>query len=197
MTIAAFDFDGTLTKKDTMFAFIRFVKGDFYFIWGMLCISPTLILHKIGFLSAQKAKEKCLSFFFQHETEADLYAYGSRFCREKMPDLLRPQALSCLKNHQNQGHICYLVTASLTFWTQKWAEEQGFMLVATLPEIQNGRFTGKIVGKNCNGEEKVFRLLSVLSAEKNIEKKYAYGDTSGDTEMLKWADVAVFKPFAK
>ncbi len=194
MIVAAFDFDGTITTKDTMFAFIRFVKGDLSFIWGMFCISPYLLAHKLGFISAQKAKEKLLTFFFKNESEQKMYELGERFCEEMIPSLLRPQALACIENHQKQGHICYLVTASLTFWTKKWAEKHGFILVATRPLIENDTFTGKIVGENCNGAEKVARLLLVVGAEA-IEKKYAYGDTSGDRELLTWADEGFFKLF--
>lgn len=194
MTVAAFDFDGTITTKDTMFAFIRYAKGDLAFFGGMFCISPTLLAHKLGFVSAQKAKEKLLTFFFQHEKEQKMYELGKRFCEDIIPTLLRPQALACIENHQKQGHACYLVTASLSFWTKKWAEKHGFVLIATNPLIENGYFTGKIEGKNCNGAEKVTRLWAVIGAEK-LEKKYAYGDTSGDSDLLKWADEGFFKPF--
>lgn len=194
MIVAAFDFDGTITTKDTMFAFIRFVKGDLYFLWGMFCVSPVLVGYKLGLVSTQRAKEILLTFFFRNESAEKMYEDGSRFCKERMPYLLRPLAVEAIKNHQNQGHICYLVTASLTFWTQKWAEKNGFVLVASIPEIQNGKFTGKIAGKNCNGAEKLNRILAALGSEV-IEKKYAYGDTSGDREMLNWADECIFKPF--
>lgn len=194
MTIAAFDFDGTITTKDTMFAFIRFAKGTLPFFGGMFCIAPTLVAHKLGWVSAQKAKEKLLTFFFKNETEDKMYVLGNSFCQEKMPQLIRKEALLCIKNHQKQGHICYLVTASLPFWTKKWAEQQAFVLLATQPEIIDGKFTGKISGKNCNADEKVNRLEAILSLQK-IDKKYAYGDTAGDLTLLKWADESYFKPF--
>lgn len=194
MIVAAFDFDGTITTKDTMFAFIRYAKGDLAFLGGMFCLSPALIAHKLGFISAQKAKEMLLSFFFKNESEKKMYAWGNFFCKEVLPHLIRPQALACIEQHQREGHTCYLVTASLPFWTKKWAEQCHLHLIATEPEIINKHFTGKIAGKNCNHAEKVSRLLAVLP-KMPIRKKYAYGDTSGDNELLKWADEGFFKPF--
>ncbi|MCB0845701.1 MAG: haloacid dehalogenase-like hydrolase, partial [Bacteroidetes bacterium] len=75
-----------------------------------------------------------------------------------------------------------------------WALENGLEFVGTRHEVANGVFTGKIDGKNCAGPEKVNRLLEILGNQE-IEKSYAYGDTSGDKEMLEWADEGGYRCF--
>ena len=45
------------------------------------------------------------------------------------------------------------------------------------------RFTGKLDGANCRGAEKVRRLREVFG-EDMMRLEAAYGDTSGDKEML-------------
>ena len=45
--VYAFDFDGTLTTKDTLLAFIRYAKGTGKTILGALLFSPILILMRL------------------------------------------------------------------------------------------------------------------------------------------------------
>jgi phosphatidylglycerophosphatase C len=55
------------------------------------------------------------------------------------------------------------------------------------------RLTGEFDGPNCRGEEKVRRLRAVFGPDVRLEA--AYGDTSGDREMLTLADEAGYKVF--
>ena len=65
-SIAFFDFDGTITSKDTLIEFIRFTVGDFKFIKGIILLSPILILFKLNLIKNDKAKEKMFSYFFKN-----------------------------------------------------------------------------------------------------------------------------------
>jgi phosphatidylglycerophosphatase C len=192
--IAAFDLDGTLTSKDTFIEFIRYVHGDGKFLAGMTRLSPRLLAFKIGLASNEGAKTAVLRHFFGGMNAADLDQLGAAFGREVLPRYLRPAGLERLRWHIQSGHECWLVTASLSVWTRSWAEEQGLRLIATEPEIQAGVFTGNLMGKNNHGPEKVRRLLARLGDEP-IDRRYAYGDSGGDKELLQWADEPAFRPF--
>lgn len=192
--IAAFDFDGTITKRDTMLDFVRFVKGDFAFFLGLCILSPILLLHKIGFLSSQSAKERFLTYFLGGMKEKDLYELGQNYGKERLPKLVRPKATARIEWHKQKQHPLYLVTASLPFWTKDWAIANGFVLVATQAEIQDSIFTGKITGKNCHKAEKVMRLTQLLAPSKPY-KIYGYGDTKGDADLLAWVAVPAFRAF--
>ena len=187
--IAVFDFDGTLIKQDSMLAFLKYVCGKKKFILGLCWLSPMLLGFKLGFIKQKDAKERLLTYFLSPKSEQELYRLGELFAQDILSKCLRPSVFNRLRWHQQAGHACYLLTASLTFWTRAWAEEYGLILIATWPEIKEGVFWGKIHGENCWGQEKVNRILALLSESKREALYiYAYGDSKGDEELLDWAD---------
>ena len=192
--IAAFDLDGTLTHRDTFFEFIRYVHGDARFLGGMARLLPDLLAFKLGLIGNEAAKVRVLRHFFGGMAAEELYLSGAMFGRKVMPRYVRRAGLERIHWHIDAGHECWLVTASLSFWTRSWAEKQGLRLIATQPEIISGVFTGGLDGGNNYGPEKVRRLLVELG-DAPIQKRYAYGDSGGDRELLQWADEPAFQPF--
>jgi len=194
--IAVFDFDGTLTYRDSMLAFFRFVAGKRRYYLGMLLLAPWVLAYQLGLCSRKFAKQRFLRFFLKGKSEEALYQLGQSFSVLILPHLLRPQGLARIQWHQQQGHRCVLLTASLPFWTRAWAEARGLQLIATRPEIRQGIFTGRIRGKNCRGKEKVRRLqLALQPTPRHLLYLHAYGDSQGDKALLAWADQAHWKPF--
>jgi len=187
MTIAAFDFDGTLTRKDTLWEFTRYVAGTGKWMMGIVHLIPVLVGFKLGKISNQTAKERVLTHFLGGMDAEELYHLGERFAVEKLPGILRMHALEKLLWHSEEGHRCYIVTASLDIWVKAFADQYHLELVSSLPEIKDGIFTGKIAGKNCRGPEKVRRLTAALG-DHVPDLTYAYGDSGGDRELLAWAD---------
>lgn len=189
--VAAFDFDGTLTRRDTMLDFVRFVHGDVRYAQGMMLLAPSLLRYALGDMTNEQAKTALLTHFFAHIPAEKLYRWGEAYCQQRLPALLRRDRMALLHGHMQAGHSCYLVTASLAFWTEAFAAQQGMTLIATQPEIVQGVFTGKISGRNCFGQEKVTRLQAQLAATGIVPTEiHAYGDSDGDRELLAWASVA-------
>jgi phosphatidylglycerophosphatase C len=195
MVVAAFDFDGTLIHKDSMLAFVRYVKGDLRYGLGMVWLSPWLLAFKLGWLDRQLAKERLLFHFLGKMSEGELKEKAGKFAEEKLASWLRPQGLERLRWHQQQGHRCLLVTASLDLWTRPWAEKEGLELLATPANFSEGKYQRAFAGKNCYGPEKVRRIRAWLKENKPAQT-FAYGDSAGDREMLAWADQSFFKPFS-
>lgn len=192
--IAFFDFDGTITTKDTLLEFIRYCKGSNAFYAGFLINSPFLLAYKLKIISNQAAKEKVLQYFF-HNTSADRFKeYCEKFAAEKIPGLIRPGAVEEIKKLQENGQTVVIVSASPENWISPWAEKLKVDLIATRLEIQNGLLTGKIQGKNCHGTEKVNRITNKYSLNEYSEIA-AYGDTKCDLPMLALAQRPVYKPF--
>ncbi len=77
---------------------------------------------------------------------------------------------------------------------QPWCRDQGLELIGTRLEIENEMVTGRIMGENCQGKEKVRWLHERLSPAQ-YGTIYAYGASEGDWPMLELAYVAYFKPF--
>ena len=79
MPLALFDFDGTLTRSDTMFAFIRHVVGVPRLVIGLVWLSPMLVAHRLGFVAATPAKERLLRHFLGGRTREELLAASASF----------------------------------------------------------------------------------------------------------------------
>lgn len=193
-TLALFDFDGTLTTKDSLGDFILFSFGGFKTIIGAVLLSPTLAAYALGLMDNNKAKQKVLNYFFAGMSVEKMRELGERYAKQRNANILRPAGLDKLKWHQQQNHVIVIVSASAEFWLKPWTEQMGVKLIATKLAEKDGFLTGDFDGENCHGEEKVKRIKADydLSEFKTI---YAYGDTSGDKPMLTLADHSFYKPF--
>ena len=192
--IAFFDFDGTITTDDTMFAFLRYLKGNWVYYPYLLTLTPVFIALKLGILSNHRAKEIMLSRFIGGMTEQDLTNTCKRFSRDVLPGIIRPAALTRIREHQQQGTSVVVVSAAPTYWVSEWCSLHNIQLIATNLEVRDGIVTGNINGKNCHGPEKVHRIREAFELTQ-YATIYAYGDTEGDKPMLSLAHHAHYKPF--
>jgi HAD superfamily hydrolase (TIGR01490 family) len=192
--LALFDFDGTVTRTDTMFAFIRFTHGTLRMALGIWLLAPLLTGVKLGIVGKTKGKETLLRLFYRGWDIQRFREQGKAFCINRLPSLLRTDALEKLRWHKQEGHRIILVSASAEDWVGPWAEQEEIEFLCTRLEIRNGRLTGKIQGKNCNGPEKVERVKNTLSVD-TYPVIYAYGDTSGDRAMLAIATQPYYRLF--
>lgn len=192
--VAFFDFDGTITSKDTMLEFIRFNKGWINFFIGFLLYTPYILAYQLKLFERQKAKEKILGFFFKGMDSKKFEEACQAFTEKKLSSLIRPGALKEILKLKKEGVEVIIVSASPDSWIKNWAISNGVSLIASQLEIQNGKLTGRLNGKNCHGEEKVRRILESYDI-KQFDVIYAYGDTGGDLPMLKLATNPSYKPF--
>lgn len=192
--IAVFDFDGTITTKDTLLEFIKFNKGSFPFYLGFVLNLPYLVAFKLKIISNQLAKEKVLKFFF-HNTPVPVFEKEcASFSKKVLPGLIRQKALEEIKRLQKESVTVVIVSASPQDWIKNWADEIGALLIASQLEIENGKITGKLSGKNCHGNEKVKRICETFDLS-NHEIVAAYGDSSGDKPMMALAEQSFYRPF--
>ena len=192
--IAFFDFDGTITKKDTLLEFIRFTKGSFSFYTGFLVNLPYLFAYKFKIISNQSAKERVLKFFFNGTAVEEFNRKCQQFAELIVPKLVRLKALDEIERLKGLNITVVVVSASPENWIEHWTKALGLELIASRLEILNGKVTGKILGQNCHGDEKVVRIKEVydLSSYNIIA---AYGDSGGDKPMLALAEHAYYRPF--
>lgn len=182
--IVFFDFDGTLTRRDTLFPFLKFLVGVRRFYLYIFLLTPVLIAYGLGLLKNDVAKKIVIRLFINRFSQEKLFIKGREFSKTRLDELLRPEGISILKQHLVAGDICVLVSASLDLYLMPWAEKQGFSHILTTQYI-GGK---KIIGRNCYGAEKVNRIKkSQLHNTQN--HRIAYGNSKGDYPMLQWADV--------
>lgn len=198
ITIAAFDFDGTITTHDSLLPFLRSVVGAKRFYLNLSKLIPIFIKYRLGIKSNHQAKQELLHLFLQQQSYAQLLALGESFAKQYIPQIIRPESLPRLRWHQSQNHRCILVSAGLGIYLQPWAKSVGFHdLICTQVIVdKNGITNGNIDGVNCFGPEKVKRLINLIGP-KNQYTLYAYGDSRGDRELLELADYKYYRQMPK
>lgn len=190
--ILFFDFDGTITTKDTLLQFILYSCGKVKFLFGFLLYSPLLILMKFGLYPNRKAKQHVFSHFFRGMNINDFNAICRKFAFDSRY-LLRPEAVKEAETAMVEGKKVYVVSASIDNWVQPFFEFA--IVLGTKIEVTNGILTGRFLTPNCYGPEKVRRIKQVLTEPRSHYYIIAYGDSRGDKEMLDYADEAHFRPF--
>lgn len=184
--VAAFDFDGTITTKDTLFDFLKFYKGGFALWLGMIAVSPYLLAYSLGLITNHEAKEKLLAYFIKGKSFDDFLKKCEEY-ESQINEICHQQTLDRMKWHQDQGHEVLIISASLEDWIKPWAVSKGVSTVlATQIEVKGDVITGRFSSQNCFGQEKVNRLKAIYPIKNYL--LYAYGDSSGDKELLEYAD---------
>ena len=188
-----FDFDGTLTYKDTMFLFLKFYNPAKFRVQFVKHI-PLFILLKLHLAEAEKVKKSFISSILKGQSRKKIEEQAQLFFEQNYPQLFRENALDFIKNIDRNSTESYIVSASLDIWVKPFAEEFKMNLLATKAEFVNDKFTGNFTTPNCNGIEKVKRIQEAIS-DKKFDKKIAFGDTDGDKPMLNFANESHFQFF--
>ncbi|MBR5729450.1 MAG: HAD-IB family hydrolase [Prevotella sp.] len=197
MTIYAFDFDGTLTKRDTLIEFIRYVKGNKEFIIGFLKHLHLLIMMKVGIMPNWKTKRIIFQYFFGGMPLETFNQYCENFAKEKS-SLLRKKGMAAVNKAVMDGDQVVIISASVENWVKPFFKSiagSGFIhIIGTQVQDTDGKLTGYFLTKNCYGQEKVRRLLEQYPNRREY-KLVAYGDSRGDVPLLDFADEGYYKRF--
>lgn len=191
-SLALFDFDGTISNKDSFVAFMKFTHGKPVFALRMAMGFLTFFGWKIGLVKSHYTKVKALRSFYKGWTEERMTDARKRFTQEVIPTILFPKALEKINWHKQQKHRIVVVTASCDAWLGDWVQEMNLEILCTEMELENGIYTGELAKPNCRGKEKVNRVKQLLNLEDYTEV-YAYGNDHGDNQLLAIADHPHFR----
>ena len=192
--LVAFDFDGTLTFRDSFRAFLAWRAGPRRYVTGLIKLAPAAVSYLFhrdrGRLKAAAARE-----FLNGAPRATMEADAQRFATERAQRLFRPDAIRAWRRWQAEGARLVIVTASPEIVVGPFARGLGAdLLIGTrLGFDEADHFSGRLDGENCRGAEKVARLKAAFGEDVAVEA--AYGDTDGDAEMLALADTPGMKVF--
>lgn len=193
--VAVFDFDGTISKGDSLAAFLREARGVTRYYVGLVILAPRYLQYALGLISDGRAKEIVLTHFLKGYHEERLRAVAEKFASAELPRHVRRAALERLHWHRRQKHRTILISGSPVLYLRPWAKAVGFDDVsATELAVEQGKITGRILGRNCIGPEKVKRLVQLLG-DLSRYSIYAYGDSHGDKELLARANHPYYRPF--
>jgi phosphatidylglycerophosphatase C len=192
--VVLFDVDKTLTVRDCVIPFLRRVAGTRQLLFGVLR-SSRAILRACTKRDRNALKAQFARIVFTGKSVDEVDALGIAFAAKIANNWIRADVADRFRWHQDQGHVVVLVSASFAPYLEPFGDlvEADAVLCAELESI-DGVYTGELSRPNCRGQEKVNRVRTWL-AEAGLPDSsvlYAYGDSSGDTAMLDFAQTGVW-----
>lgn len=191
--VAAFDFDGTISKRDTMGPFLAQVCGKVAFYRTMALRSPRLAAVLAGLIDRDEEKERIVTALLAGRAAPAVRAAGETYAARLLGgQALRPDMIERIAWHRSEGHEVVIVSASLDAYLHPLAPGLGVdhVLCTELGVGADDRLTGELVGGNVRGPEKARRLRAWLGGD--AVELWAYGDSAGDRELLALADHAQY-----
>lgn len=195
-TVAAFDFDGTLTNGGSVLPFLVEVRGLVPVALAVLRALPRL-LHAaiVGGTAADDAKQMLFVRLLAGCPAAELERIGAQFAEVHLRRRLRSDTRDRLEWHRRQGHYVVVVSASPEAYVRPAAALLGAdAALATRLEVGGDLLTGRYEGKNCRGAEKFARVMGWIRARGLGPAQpviWAYGNSRGDRRLLEAADHGV------
>jgi len=188
VSLAIFDLDNTLLADDSDYLWGCFlvklgvVDADWYESENQRFYDA----YKAGTLDIFEFLAFSLKPLSEHDM-ATLQKWHAQFMREVISPLMLPKAQALVDEHRNKGDTLLIITATNRFVTAPIAAAYGIdNLLATEPEIVNGRYTGKVAGTPCFQEGKVERLHDWLkNTHHDLDGSYFYSDSRNDLPLLK------------
>jgi len=194
--VAAFDFDGTLTRSDSVVPFLRLVGGRRKLVFGLARHAPSVVLAAAR-RDRDRLKALATAAVFRDVPRSRIDELARTYGRSLAVRGLRDDVVARLGWHLEQGHLVVIVSASYEPYVSVVAQALNVSnVVATRLEFDAADVcTGGIDGPNCRAAEKVDRLERWLAARglsRGEIELWAYGDSPGDRELLAWADHPVW-----
>ena len=195
-TIAAFDFDATLTQRDSVVPFLRAVAGTRRLVGGLL-VRP----HQVVPAAARRDRDSLRAIAsraaLRGVARVDFESHASELAARIIDGGLRRDTADRLRWHRQQGHRILVVSASYEQYVRIVGDHLGVdqVLATRVGFDGSDRCTGRLVGRNCRAEEKVRRLsewMRSIDLDRHDATIWAYGDSNGDRAMLEFADHPVW-----
>ena len=190
MNLALFDFDGTLTTKDSLGEFIKFAVGKPTYYFKLALFSPIFFLYKTKLMDNSYAKELLFRLYFGGVNQDEFRAVAKEYGETTINDILREDIYEKFLEHIRNGDKVLIVSASMRCWLLPFALKHDVELLSTELAFKEKKFTGHFATKNCHGEEKLKRVQEHLNLD-DYEHITTYGDSSGDNAILRVADIKV------
>ena len=187
MNLAIFDLDNTL------------LAGDSDYLWGQFLCQRGLVdpaqyeAANQGFYQDYKQGTLDIDAFLRfslaplaRHSMAELSAWHEAFMRELIEPIILPKALALIEQHRAQGDHPLIITATNAFVTAPIAQRLGVPdLLATAPEIRDGRYTGHYIGTPTFQQGKIHALHDWLQAQdKKFTHTWFYSDSRNDLPLL-------------
>lgn len=192
--LSVFDFDGTLTYRDSFMPFLLHAFRGPKFASKLLCLALPSTAYLCGKISRNDLKSRLIREFLSNVPVVWLEEKARAFCDASWPRLMRPQGLTEVSTQLHQGAQVTLCSASPALILKPFALRLGIEVIGSELEVIDGVLTGRMVGENCRREEKVVRLRSVYGELEQYTLR-AWGDSPGDEQLLAAAQEPHWRAF--
>ncbi|MHC8346685.1 HAD-IB family hydrolase [Pseudomonas sp. RT6P73] len=192
--LSVFDFDGTLTRHDSFVPFLFFVFGKRIACRQMLKLALPSLGFVLGAYSRDELKARLVQTFLTGVNAQWLGQAAARFNQARWSRMMRPAGLRAVAAEIQSGAVVTLCSASPSLLLRTFADRLGVELIGTELEIVDGLLTGRIIGGNCRGGNKVLRLEEVYGPLRQIRLR-VWGDSPGDNALLFRAQDPHWRPF--
>jgi phosphatidylglycerophosphatase C len=193
--VAAFDFDGTLSLRDTLVPFLSRVSGRRRFAQVAAQLGLLGARRRVDVRDRDEVKAEMVRRLFVGRDEAELRRQGEIYARDLLANQINPMVLQRLEQHRGAGHEVLFVSASLVYYLDPIARELDMQgVLAVEPAVEQGRLTGELTRPNVRAEQKALRLREWMGQRPtgplHQAEVWAYGNSSGDHALLQLADHA-------
>ena len=193
--IVVFDFDGTITTRDTFALFLRYYAGTKNWTLNILKLLPIFTAYGLRIVDRNAVKAHVIRRFFKGASVNGLNESAARFARDVIPGLIRPLAQAELDRQKTNPESLYICSASISPYLNVWGKDQKIRHILATELEQDGLvYTGEIKGWNVWGDGKIRRIQAEFGS-RSVRIREAYGDSRGDRELLHAADVSHWRPF--
>lgn len=194
---AFFDIDNTVIKGASIFALARgMLREDilkrstmlgFALKQARFVLSGTENLDDIA-----KIQESALSIVAGRQVD-EMRAIASSVFDDYMVDKLWPGTLALARFHIEAGQRVWLVSATPIEVAEVIAERLGLSgAIGTRSEVDNGVYTGRLIGYPVHGQAKADAVSKLAKAEGlDLSRCWAYSDSANDIPMLSLVGNAV------
>ena len=186
MALVLFDFDGTITTHETMPEFLRRSISRQRLVLGWILLAPVVLGYKVGLVPGHLVRRVIVRFAYTGMPASELAVRGQDFSENRLPHVLRPEAMERIAWHRAQGHQVVVVSGGLDVYLRPWCEAQDLDLVCSRLQVRNGRLTGRYEGRQCVLAEKARQVRNSYDVDA-FSEIYAYGDTAEDRDLLAMA----------
>jgi HAD superfamily hydrolase (TIGR01490 family) len=187
---AFFDVDNTMMQGASIYHFARGLAARDFFTWRDLA---TFGLRQISFrlkgvedpAHMEEAKQAALAFVAGHEV-AEVVRLGDEIYDDLMADRIWPGTRALAQLHLDSGQRVWLVTAAPAEIANLLARRLGLTgALGTVSEIEDGRYTGRLVGEPLHGPAKAEAVQALAEREGlDLARCTAYSDSANDLPML-------------
>jgi HAD superfamily hydrolase (TIGR01490 family) len=187
VSIALFDLDNTL------------LAGDSDYLWGCFLAEQGIVdrdyyeqenrrfydQYRVGELDIHEFLRFQLRPLAEHDMDT-LNRWRANYLEQKIVPIVLPKARALIDRHRGRGDLPVIITATNRFITAPIAALFGVgQLLATEPEVVNGRYTGGITDSPCFQDGKVSKLSGWLKTHRQtLNCSWFYSDSHNDLPLL-------------